>query len=103
MAIYQINPLDDPRWLPFLNDHPRATVFHSPGWLKALHLTYGYEPLVLTTSPENELLRNGLVLCTVSSWLTGSRMVSLPFSDHCQPLMGGPTDALEFLCFLEGA
>jgi lipid II:glycine glycyltransferase (peptidoglycan interpeptide bridge formation enzyme) len=26
------------------------------------------------------------VFCRVKSWLTGSRLVSLPFSDHCEPL-----------------
>lgn len=30
---------------------------------------------------------NGIVFCRVSSWLTGRRVVSLPFSDHCEPLV----------------
>ncbi|MGH9400505.1 MAG: GNAT family N-acetyltransferase [Terriglobia bacterium] len=49
--------------------------------------TYGYEPVVLTTSPLPQEVANGVVLCHVSSWLTGRRMVSLPFSDHCEPLV----------------
>lgn len=49
--------------------------------------TYGYEPAVYTTSAPREELRNGLVFCSVSSWLTGRRLVSLPFSDHCDPLL----------------
>jgi len=32
-------------------------------------------------------LENGLVFCEVNSWLTGRRLVSLPFSDHCEPLL----------------
>jgi lipid II:glycine glycyltransferase (peptidoglycan interpeptide bridge formation enzyme) len=31
-------------------------------------------------------LTGGLVFCRVKSWLTGARLVSLPFSDHCEPL-----------------
>ncbi len=31
-------------------------------------------------------LSNGLAVCYVNSWLTGHRMVSLPFSDHCEPI-----------------
>src|SRR5260370_39896401 len=31
-------------------------------------------------------LESGIVLCRVESWLTGCRLVSLPFSDHCQPI-----------------
>jgi hypothetical protein len=32
----------------------------------------------------------------ISSWITGTRFVSLPFSDHCEPLLSGPeqSDAL---------
>lgn len=32
-------------------------------------------------------MTNGIVFCRVSSWLTGRRIVSLPFSDHCEPLV----------------
>lgn len=28
-----------------------------------------------------------MVFCEVRSWLTGRRLVSLPFSDHCEPLL----------------
>jgi hypothetical protein len=42
---------------------------------------------VYTTSPPDAELTNGIVACNVRSLLTGSRAVSLPFSDHCQPLI----------------
>ncbi len=35
---------------------------------------------------------NGLVFCRVKSWLTGRRFVSLPFSDHCEPLVDSPDE-----------
>jgi len=50
-------------------------------------LTYGYQPFVLTTSPPGLELTNGVVACCVNSRLTGRRLVSLPFSDHCEPLV----------------
>lgn len=96
MAIYRINPLRDERWVPFLERHPDACTFHTPGWLEALRRTYGYEPVVFTTSAPGEELANGIAFCRVKSWITGSRLVSLPFSDHCQPLM----DCLETLAVL---
>ena len=67
--------------------HPNASVFHQRGWLEALSRTYGYEPYVLTSAPFGETLENGIVVCRVSSWVTGTRIVSLPFSDHCEPLL----------------
>jgi hypothetical protein len=72
-------------------------VYHTPGWLEALRRTYGYERVVLTTSPPEQELANGVVFCRVSSWLTGRRIVSLPFSDHCEPLVD---DGEELPCIL---
>lgn len=91
-AVYQINPLQDPRWRSFLQRHPRASLFHSEVWLEALRRTYGYQPVVFTTSAPEEELQNGLLFCQVNSWLTGKRLVSVPFSDHCEPLVRGPGD-----------
>jgi hypothetical protein len=93
---YQLDPTHDRRWSDFVDRHPRSSVFHTPGWLKALRRTYGYEPVVFTTSPPTGPLKNGLVFCRVKSWLTGNRLVSLPFSDHCEPLC----DSAEDLAFL---
>ncbi len=87
MTVYSLDPLEDPRWAEFVQRHPRASVFHTPGWLEALRRTYGYEPVVYTTSLPRAELTNGLVFCRVRSWLTGRRLVSLPFSDHCEPLV----------------
>jgi len=102
MTVHQIDPLRDPRWARLVESHPAATVFHTIGWLEALRRTYDYESVVLTTSASGEPLENGMVLCKVSSWLTGKRLVSLPFSDHCQPLTDDPAVLDAFLKYLEG-
>lgn len=87
MGIYAIDPLRDPRWPAFLQANPRASVFHTRGWLEALRRTYGYEPVVYTTSSPASPLANGWAFCQIRSWLTGNRAISLPFSDHCDPLV----------------
>jgi CelD/BcsL family acetyltransferase involved in cellulose biosynthesis len=86
IQVYKFDPLDDPRWNHFVNAHPCSSIFHTVPWLKALRRTYRYEPVVYTTSPPGEDLKDAVVLCRVESWITGRRLVSLPFSDHCQPL-----------------
>ena len=99
MPVHAVDPLEDPRWRAFVEDHPRASVFHTVPWLDALRRTYGYQPIVYTTSAPGTDLENGLVFCRVESWLTGRRLVSLPFSDHCEPLI----DSAENLeCILSG-
>jgi lipid II:glycine glycyltransferase (peptidoglycan interpeptide bridge formation enzyme) len=89
MTVYSLNPLTDSRWPQFLADHPQASIFHTREWLGVLRRSYGYEPIAFTTSP-GATLANAVVFCRVRSWLTGSRLVSLPFSDHCQPLIDAP-------------
>jgi len=97
MNMYFTNPLTDPRWDDLVSRHDLASAFHQHGWLEALSRTYGYQPLVLTTAPAGKPMRDGLVFCRVSSWITGTRIVSLPFADHCDPLIDNKMELAEFL------
>jgi len=97
MSIYCTDPLQDRRWAELVETHPRASVFHTPSWLEALQRTYRYQPILFTTSPANEPLGNGIVFCGIKSFLTGSRLVSLPFADHCEPLVNGAYELGEIL------
>jgi Acetyltransferase (GNAT) domain len=96
-SVHEINPLCDSRWEAFIKGHPRSSVFHSTNWLRALQATYGYDPLVVTTCSPDTPLTNGLVFCRVKSWLTGRRFVSLPFSDHCEPLVNSSSELDDLL------
>jgi len=90
-----IDPIGDDRWTQLLERQPQASVFHTVPWLEALRCTYGYWPVALTTYAPEGKLRDGIPFCRVKSWISGSRLVSLPFSDHCQPLVqnGGDFEA----------
>src|SRR5262245_31343935 len=90
--VHSLDPLSDRRWRECVDAHPRASIFHTPQWLEALHRTYGYEPIAYTTSAPNENLTGGVVFGAVKSWLTGRRLVSVPFADHCEPLVDTPQD-----------
>jgi len=97
MPTYEINPLVDPRWNEFVTRHTASSVFHSQKWLEALSRSYGYESAVLTTTAPGQRLQNGIVFCRIKSMLTGSRVVSLPFSDHCQPLVTAQGELAELI------
>src|SRR5437870_3635150 len=101
MTTYRIDPLCDSRWATFIHRHPAASVFHTPGWLEALRRTYGYQPVVFSTSAPDQELRNGILFCEIHSFLTGRRLVSLPFADHCQPLVDDPEDLIAILTSLQ--
>lgn len=101
MAIYRIDPLHDPRWDDFLQEHPHASVFHTRAWLQALRATYGYEPVAFTDAVPGKALTNAIVFCRIKSFLTGSRLVSLPFADHCDPLVTSPVDLINLLSHVQ--
>jgi len=92
MRVFQIDPLRDPRWKVFIDSHPDAAIFHRIEWLQALKSTYGYTPIALTLTAPGSPLENGVAFCEIRSRLTGNRLVSVPFSDHCEPLVGNPAE-----------
>lgn len=95
----EIDPLCDERWARFVERHPNATVFHTRGWLEALCRTYGYTAGAVITAGGDDELTDGLVFCCIHSQLTRSRLVSLPFSDHCTPLV---ETADQLKCLISG-
>lgn len=108
MYFYTLDPLLDRRWDDLVASHPRASVFHTTGWLRALAYTFDYRPIVLTSTPPHRPLSGGVVFCEVRSWISGSRLISLPFSDHAEPLLsesGGECDLEQWVqaaCSLHG-
>src|SRR5258707_6193479 len=47
-VVSAIDPLQDSRWSGLIANHPRASVFHTPGWMEALRRTYGFRPEAYT-------------------------------------------------------
>ena len=101
MELYELNPCQDDRWPDLVERSQCSSVFHSRSWLAALCQTYGYEPVAFTDSRPGEALRNALVFCRIKSWITGRRLVSLPFSDHCDPLVENAAALSEMLASLK--
>jgi hypothetical protein len=91
-AVHRLEP-SDPGWLRLLSDHPDSSVFHTQEWANALLQTYGHRTCVLTTSPPGQAITNGVVLTSIDSRLTGRRLVSVPFADHCEPLAASQDNA----------
>lgn len=96
MRIETINPLSDPSWEEFAAAQPEATVFHSTAWLRVLHETYGFQPHYLAARGADGGILAGLPLVQVG----GGRLVGLPFTDLCPPLMA---DAEAGACLLAAA
>ena len=90
----------DERWGAFVDSIPGATIFHHPAWMNVLTECYGYHPFVVAVCDERGEIQAGLPMMEVNSSLTGRRWISLPFSDHCDPLHLGdkpPRELYEYL------
>lgn len=99
-ALHIIDPVTDRRWDDLVATHPNASVFHHSGWLRALGATYGYKAVVVTNAAPGEPLREAVPFCIVDSWITGTRLVSLPFADHCEPLLNSSDVPAALAAFL---
>lgn len=80
-----IDPLERDDWDSLVLAHPQSTIFHSRGWARVLRDTYGHRPVYFARFDGARLVEL-LPVMEVSSWLTGRRGVSLPFSDFCSSL-----------------
>ncbi len=102
MSVFEIDPLRDSRWNTFVEHHRAASVFHRAEWLRALKCAYGYEPVAVSSCSPASPLTNALVFCRIRSFLTGNRFVSLPFSDHCEPLVNSTDEAESLIANMKG-
>ena len=82
-----LDPLADPRWAQLLPRAPAACAFHHPAWLRLLGEHYGYGFVACGLAAPDGRLVAGLPIARVESRLTGRRLVAIPFSDHCMPLV----------------
>ncbi len=89
MDIECINPLETADWDAQVGQFDAATFFHTVAWARTLCGTYGFTPHYLIASEAGKIA-GVLPMMEVSTWLTRRRGVSLPFSDHCEPLAVQP-------------
>jgi hypothetical protein len=85
MSIEIINPITYEGWDELLLASDQSSFFHTAAWAKVLHESYNYTPLYFT-SIQNSKFKILFPVMEVKSLLTGSRGVSLPFTDHCPPI-----------------
>lgn len=83
----RLDPISDPAWLALLEASPSATIFHHPLWLRLLESQYGYALHACCIGADDEI-EAGIPVARIESRLTGRRLVSLPFSDICPPVLG---------------
>jgi hypothetical protein len=84
-SIVTLTEEHDSKLSDFLANIQGATIYHTPEWRRAVLSTYDYEPHYLACK-DGEHIRAVLPLMLVRSWLTGTRLVSLPFANIAGPI-----------------
>lgn len=82
-----VDPVGDARWNGFVDSHPQGMIFHRSEWASILIESYGYEPRYHVLETDAGVITAAWPAMLVRSWLTGTRLVTMPFSDHCPPLV----------------
>lgn len=92
--IQLIDPVNDPRWDSFVEDHPFGWICHLSKWKQALEKSFrhmkGYYYAIVDESGKD--ICAALPVYTVKSWITGNRIVSIPFASLCDPLISKNED-----------
>jgi CelD/BcsL family acetyltransferase involved in cellulose biosynthesis len=96
VSIVIVDPWKDARWDAYVASHPRATVYHTAGWIRIVCETGRYPSLCLLHETDGRV--SGVMpLAAVDSAITGRRISTLPFSDMCFPLADDAATAAAFL------
>ena len=96
MHIEILDPTRIADWDHLLRALPGSSFFYTRAWAKVLQESYGYTPLYFALMDAGAM-RALLPMMEVSSFLTGKRGVSLPFTDYCAPL--APHEQVFFALF----
>jgi CelD/BcsL family acetyltransferase involved in cellulose biosynthesis len=78
---------DAPQWFDFVRSHPDAHPFHHPAWADLLTRCYGFPGFVVALVDDSQSVLAGFPVLEVHRPLGGRRLVALPFTDHCAPLI----------------
>ena len=85
-----VDPSSDTDWANLVQAR-RSDVFHAPAWIDVLTDTYGFDIRADLALDRSGRAVGGLAYADIDDFL-GPRIVSLPFSDFCDPLVRHRTD-----------
>ena len=80
-----VDPISDPLWRRLVQERA-SSVFHSPEWMQVLVDTYKLQIDAYLLLDAQGVPRAGMPFCRIED-MTGKRLVTLPFSDYCDPLV----------------
>jgi hypothetical protein len=89
-----INPIQDKKWLNFIKNQEKATIFHHPSWLSVLNKQYHFSVFAVCSQDKTGNITAGIPFCEVKTPSRKKNLISLPFSDYCGFINGDSSDEL---------
>lgn len=77
--------------------HKEATIFHHPAWINLVADFYSYHTFVAVMQDDYGNIVAGIPVIETTSWISGHRWISLPFTDHCKVLGVDDTSTLDLI------
>lgn len=88
MNVICIDPVIDPQWRTLIENR-HSSVFHTPEWMQVMIDTYGMNFSAYLVVDEDQQPVGGVPFAHVDD-IRGHRILTLPFSDYCDPLVDEP-------------
>jgi hypothetical protein len=92
----EVIDIDSTAWINFVRNHEKATIFHSPVWAKILAHCYNRKVFVLADINNVGQVNAGIPVIENKNIIGEKSWVSLPYTDHCEPLFYGIEHLVEF-------
>ena len=101
-TVTTVDPLTDARWDRFVESHPLGWVCHLSGWQEVLEGNFRQMSATCFVLTSNDEIKAALPVYEVSSWLTGDRLVSIPFATLSDPLISNRDELDQLLDAVRG-
>ena len=83
-----IDGIRENSWDRMIDEHPLSSVFQHSSFKKVIRSTFSHtKPYYIALIDRKGDITAGIPLFLVKSWLTGNRLVSLPFAYYSDPLI----------------
>jgi hypothetical protein len=83
-----LDPIHDSRWDDFVFNHPLGGVYQHSKWIRVIVQSYKQtKPMFFSILDGNGLIQASLPSIMINSYVTGTRIISLPFSYFSDPLV----------------
>jgi hypothetical protein len=91
-TVIEIDSNQDRRWDKFIERHPLGWISHTSGWKNFLERSFKHIRGHHLAVVDGEEIVAALPIFAVRSWLTGKRLVSVPFATLSDPLLSALED-----------